>query len=795
MSRIITLCTAILFFALANASAQTFISGVINSYAKVNAIHNEDPCAPYIIVDDASSFMEDGHVMIIQMKGAEIDTTESGSFGNLLNLNSAGLYEKTKIDYITNDTIYFSTQFIHDYDVDASVQIVDIPQYTDVTVSAAVYADPWDGEKGGIIAMEVQGVLTLNDKIDASQVGFRGAIRDTLDGFCSWNTQLTGYAYPDNDWRGGAKGEGIAEFVMGKENGRGPQGTGGGGGNDHNSGGGGGSNFGTGGAGGQNLTPTPLACIGLYPGIGGYANPSFGDRLFMGGGGGAGHDNNNTGSNGGTGGGIIYIKANQINANWNNILARGETMPPTIAFDGGGGGGAGGSILVDAQLLYLGLTLSVRGGGGSSANAISTNRCMGPGGGGGGGAIFTGLASPTLYTYAEGGTSGLVINSTSICNNTSNNATAGADGLLLPLPATFPEGPTIIHMNLTNEPDDAVICDTEAAGFSVSTDLMADTYQWQIDDGSGYADLMDGSSVSGANTANLNISGLAEGSYMVQCLVTGGCNDSLTTMAAVLEVSSTASISLQPQDQTICEDEPFVLEAEATGNNVTYQWQVNDGSGFVDVVDGAAYMGGTSNMLSVQTNLGMDGYQFQCVASNDCPGSATSDPATITVMPLPAADFGYTIVNDTLFVTNTSSNTTDYYWDFGDRTPLQPGGAPYYVYEESGTYTVTVYAVNDCGTVSQSYEVSVVLTNVEEILDNAFIISPNPTRGSVNISFSGISFDQAQVSLYDASGRVVLRETMADDVLLLDLADQSSGIYILQIKTGEQYITKKIVKQ
>ncbi|MGB1217771.1 MAG: hypothetical protein ACPG5P_07830, partial [Saprospiraceae bacterium] len=392
--------------------------------------------------------------------------------------------------------------------------IVTIEQYTDAVITSDLLPYFWDGSKGGIIALEVSGTLTMNSGVNVNRAGFRRGEREVFPSVCTFATNVEDYYYPDNSELGSSKGEGIAKFISGKENGRGAQATGGGGGNDHNSGGGGGSHFGVGGMGGMNLNPTPLQCLGQFAGVGGYAIPTLENRLFMGGGGGAGHDNDGDGRDGGEGAGIIYMKANTLIPNWNFMVARGREVYATFAGDGAGGGGAGGTIFLDVDNFDTasGLFVQADGGFGGDTDSRGADDCFGPGGGGAGGVIYTNITSPIFYPVYNGGVTGVVINSTSLCDGTSNGGSDGLDGAIFSIP-TFVESLPLVNMNLTSSPTDIVICDNTAATFTVGTDIPADNYQWSINDGSGYADLADGADVMGANMEMVSISNLPIGNY------------------------------------------------------------------------------------------------------------------------------------------------------------------------------------------------------------------------------------------------------------------------------------------
>ncbi len=85
--------------------------------------------------------------------------------------------------------------------------------------------------------------------------------------------------------------------------------------------------------------------------------------------------------------------------------------------------------------------------------------------------------------------------------------------------------------------------------------------------------------------------------------------------------------------------------------------------------------------------------------------------------------------------------------------------------------------------------------NIEEI--NIF---PNPTNHVAQVSFSLRQDDDVSLSLSDMSGRII--QTTTNPSLeagthhsRIDLSKLNSGVYLLQIQTGEQSIIKKIVKR
>ena len=129
----------------------TNISGQINKYSKVTGI---DYCANRIIVDTPSLFQVGMQVLIIQMQGATIDQSNSGSYGNVTNYGNAGNYEIQTIDSILLDTIKFRYEIERYYDPSHSVQLIPLPVYQTATVNGRLTCKQWGGNTGGVLLLK-----------------------------------------------------------------------------------------------------------------------------------------------------------------------------------------------------------------------------------------------------------------------------------------------------------------------------------------------------------------------------------------------------------------------------------------------------------------------------------------------------------------------------------------------------------------------------------------------------------------------------------------------------------------
>lgn len=664
------------------STAQTNLSDIINIYASVTDI---DSCTGTLTVEKSTGFTTGMDIILIQMKGAVINTTNTANFGTISDLRSAGLYERATIQAITGNQIVLVNKLRNNYNTDGKVQIVSLPSYSNARIDSTLTATEWDGAKGGVLALEVTDTLTFNADIEVSGKGFRGGIADIeQENDCSFLNPQNDYSYGLNNWRGAAKGEGIAEFIIGKEAGRGAQATGGGGGNDHNAGGGGGANAGAGGKGGNNNEPDILGCDGNFPGIGGKPVADTENRIFLGGGGGAGHENNEQAGDGGNGGGIVLLIAKNIVGNDFKVIADGVN-PPVINGDGAGGGGAGGTVILQVENLVSPILVQALGGDGGSVDNQNQPRCQGPGGGGSGGKLLAPELLPISY-FLSRGEAGLSTNSTS-CNNGTNGAQPGDDGFFEPFGGVPQSDLANIEPAILSQPRNLIACINQSFTISVVTSGNDLQYQWQVDkgDGAGFQNIPESGIYSGTQTNELFISNaLPEmADYTFQLLISSDCYPMLSTapIPLTLQAAPTAAFDYTIQDNS-------VLFNNTSSDADTYFWDFGDGQ--------TSEVENPDHVFSQYGN-----YIVTLNAINDCDTVTFSQ--MINLLNEPTANFSANPAQGcqplTVTFDNTSSpNATSFTWLFPGGTPaFSTQKNPTIVYNTSGKYAVTLIASNSSG--------------------------------------------------------------------------------------------------
>ncbi len=489
------------------------IDRIVNEYAVLTADANAGNTS--ISVDNnnlntnsrfASALAQGDLIMIVQVQGASVfgnffvdgagvsfGLPKDSSWGEILNYNNCGNYELAEVFAVAgSNTIQLNCALQNNYTAAGKVQIVRMPRYASLTVNnaASITCDAWNGTKGGIVAIEVDGATIVNGSIAATGRGFRGGVVDNQSSFGSNDVAST------SSTLGGEKGEGIAGYqndynVIGGRYCKGAPANGGGGGNMHNGGGGGGANGGNplnwiavgnpslatanwanawnlewpglanatssgGGKGGYTASTNNQNALNTGPNVGSWGGDNrnkqggYGGRplnytahkIFFGGGGGAGDGNDGNTGAGGAAGGIVFLKcysgvsgSGTIASNGNNgVNAFGNAAFNGIAGeDGAGGGGAGGTIFIETTASITGVSLLANGGEGGDQiltrgfAAPQITEAQGPGGGGGGGYINTTVAATSTV---NGGIHG-VTNSPSLSEFPPNGATTGGVGTVL----------------------------------------------------------------------------------------------------------------------------------------------------------------------------------------------------------------------------------------------------------------------------------------------------------------------------------------------------------------------------
>ena len=140
-----------------------------------------------------------------------------------------------------------------------------------------------------------------------------------------------------------------------------------------------------------------------------------------------------------------------------------------------------------------------------------------------------------------------------------------------------------------------------------------------------------------------------------------------------------------------------------------------------------------------------------------------------------------------------TTNTTTY-----NATGLDPNST--YRWRVHGICDVS--GLNNSGFTSFQYFTtlsSIRITAGDDNLSDNLNIYPNPTRGVFNISFVSDEVDNFEITVVDAFGKVIsIEENQAfvgEYTKQLDLSEYPRGIYMVQIRTEDSFVSKRVVLQ
>ncbi|PSJ74879.1 PKD domain-containing protein [Sphingobacteriales bacterium UPWRP_1] len=253
-------------------------------------------------------------------------------------------------------------------------------------------------------------------------------------------------------------------------------------------------------------------------------------------------------------------------------------------------------------------------------------------------------------------------------------------------------------------------CDDLTVQFSAVTAPNITGYEW---------DFGDGNTATGANVSHTYAS---VNSYTVSLIVSnpsGICvlSDTLTKEIALASGNLTEALLVQPENGCA----PFTanFQAQDTGAD-SYLWQVGDAAGATVQGQNAGFtytLPGTYNIALIATNAAT---------------CNVTDTAYATLEVYAQAAAGFTIPNAVMVgepvqFTNTSTNATQFVWDFDDgQTSEEPN--PVYIFTAVGEFNVCLEARN-----AEGCDDSICIPVI--VLDNAKIGVPNaftPNNDGIN---------------------------------------------------------------
>jgi len=337
---------------------------------------------------------------------------------------------------------------------------------------------------------------------------------------------------------------------------------------------------------------------------------------------------------------------------------------------------------------------------------------------------------------------------TNACGNVTTNGLASLTINAAPVITAYSPDGSPTSVNFINN-----ICNGSNTAFGVTATGAGLTYQWELSINSGGSWSTTGlgaAPYTGATTSILSINNTPASfnTYQYRVVVTGTCSPAITSDAGLLNVGAVAINTNPPVSTVVCENGNTAITVVATGNNLTYQWQLstNSGGSWNPISNGGVYSTATTASLTITgaTNS-MNTYQYRVIVGTTACTPATSTASVLTVNPLLPASVTIAAAPSNTICAGTSITFT--------ATPTNGGVTPTYQWYLNGT---------PVGTNSNTYT-NAALANTDqvyvEMTSNA--VCPNPATSTSNtITMTVNPTLTPSVSIAAAPGITVCQSTL-----------------------------------
>ncbi|HYV90593.1 MAG TPA: PKD domain-containing protein [Chitinophagales bacterium] len=307
----------------------------------------------------------------------------------------------------------------------------------------------------------------------------------------------------------------------------------------------------------------------------------------------------------------------------------------------------------------------------------------------------------------------------------------------------------------------------------------AASYQWSLN----------GNQIPGATSQTLFIN--QTGIFTIEVIDMNGCNAFDT-----LVVNNIPSPNFSTPDTTLCEKFCTGFFDQSTNNPTAWQWIFPGGDP-------------ASSTSQNPVNICYDSpgtYDVTLITTNANGNDTLTLQNYITVYPTPPFPT-ITQVDYTL----TSSPASYYQWQFNSADI--PGATNQsYTILQTGYYTVVVSDLNGC---INSFTVYVLISGINDLLNDGNIsVYPNPSSGDFIVEWlNGLMTNEVSIDVVNTLGQIIfssaesrsigsshLSEGVSQGVLTdhtdkkeIDLNDAARGVYFIVIKTGNEFVRKKIL--
>ena len=156
------------------------------------------------------------------------------------------------------------------------------------------------------------------------------------------------------------------------------------------------------------------------------------------------------------------------------------------------------------------------------------------------------------------------------------------------------------------------------------------------------------------------------------------------------------------------------------------------------------------------------------------------------------ANFSFIVgSNNTVTFTNTSSNSSNFNWNFGDDS-VSTQASLTHQYMQAGTYIVSLVSQNSCNIDTIKKTIFIPITTAVKYNQSAstLLIYPNPTNGNFNLKFDVNSNEIVHLEVINSIGQLVQKQILSfgKEHFISFENNLSNGIYQIQLKKENRII-------
>ena len=225
---------------------------------------------------------------------------------------------------------------------------------------------------------------------------------------------------------------------------------------------------------------------------------------------------------------------------------------------------------------------------------------------------------------------------------------------------------TGIGINIVTQPQSRQVCGGSDAIYTVEATGIDISYQWQYRD----ANSTSWFNFNGEISSVLSVHASTQDDGMAfRCVLSNPYGTDVISSAANLTIHTSSdvppTIISQPRTISSCPYYTTTFSVEATGTNLTYQWQRSVDNG----VSWLTIPGATSSSYVHETILSEQGYKYRCLVNNGCGGAISNEAEQIvytdlTILSHPQSETVCTTGGSVSLIINaTSGSTLSYQWE------------------------------------------------------------------------------------------------------------------------------------